>query len=235
MALFFKWIEYFSPDGTQNLKSFQSSDVCHNYTRNDATSVRCDWYDVVSDGKKYVYAAVTRDSSKLDVFDIDSGDMIGALDTCDNPRDLEYHSLRDEVWVRCSKGSMEPGEEGHMDVINANGLFTDSFSNFTVSDGEGNAYGYTVVDATLGDVGYVSERYQSHLMKLDLNKRTLIDKFPMDPLNSGIYEMAYSKVNRHIFARSMVCCTCGFVGADKGEDCGRYGGDNVTVLIGPNA
>jgi len=148
---------------------------------------------------------------------------------------LEYHSLRDEVWVRCSKGSMEPGEEGHMDVINANGLFTDSFSNFTVSDGEGNAYGYTVVDATLGDVGYVSERYQSHLMKLDLNKRTLIDKFPMDPLNSGIYEMAYSKVNRHIFARSMVCCTCGFVGADKGEDCGKYGGDNVTVLIGPNA
>lgn len=225
-------LNIFSPDGSANLKSYSPDEVCHNYTSSSSWRYRCDWYDVVSDGKKYVYAAVTRGSKKLDVFDIDNGNFIGAIDTCENPRDLEYHALRDEVWVRCSKGT---SEESHMDVINSNGLFSDSVSTVTVSNSTGNAYGYTTVDATLGDVGYVTDRSEPNLMKIDLNRRTLVEKIPLNPLNSGTYETAYSKVNKHLYIRSTVCCTCGFPGADKGEDCGRYGADNVTVLVGPNA
>jgi len=40
--------------------------------------------------------------------------------------------------------------------------------------------------------------------------------------------MAYSPVNGHIYARTEVCCTCGFEGADSLE-CGRYGSENITV------
>ena len=40
--------------------------------------------------------------------------------------------------------------------------------------------------------------------------------------------MAYSPVNGHIFARTEVCCTCGFPGADNLE-CGRYGSMNITI------
>ena len=225
-------LNIFSPDGSANLKSYSPDEVCHNYTSSSSWRYRCDWYDVVSDGKKYVYAAVTRGSKKLDVFDIDSGNFIGAINTCENPRDLEYHALRDEVWVRCSKGT---SEESHMDVINSNGLFSDSVSTVKVSNSTGNAYGYTTVDATLGDVGYVTDRSEPKLMKIDLNRRTLVEKIPLNPLNSGTYETAYSKVNKHLYIRSTVCCTCGFPGADKGEDCGRYGAQNVTVLVGPNA
>lgn len=49
-----------------------------------------------------------------------------------------------------------------------------------------------------------------------------------NPKLYGVYDMAYSPVNGHIFARTEVCCTCGFEGADKLE-CGRYGSGNITV------
>ena len=44
----------------------------------------------------------------------------------------------------------------------------------------------------------------------------------------GVYDMAYSPKNRHLFARTEVCCTCGFEGADSLE-CGRYGSKNITI------
>jgi hypothetical protein len=40
--------------------------------------------------------------------------------------------------------------------------------------------------------------------------------------------MIYSPKNEHLFARSEVCCTCGFEGADTLE-CGRYGSKNITI------
>merc|ERR1711957_512195 len=62
----------------------------------------------------------------------------------------------------------------------------------------------------------------------------VLDTFEI-PLAYGGYEVAYSKVNHHIFVRASVCCTCGFVGSDLGEDCGRYGSSNVTITTGPSA
>jgi hypothetical protein len=40
--------------------------------------------------------------------------------------------------------------------------------------------------------------------------------------------MIYSPKNGHLFARSEVCCTCGYEGADTLE-CGRYGSKNITI------
>ena len=96
-----------------------------------------------------------------------------------------------------------------------------------------NSWGYTVVDNTLGDVGYSTDWDQSMLFKLDLSTKSIIDQFEM-PLGSGTYKMAYSPMNKHIYVRTSVCCTCGFPGADV-DDCGRYGSSNVTVTTGPFA
>ena len=57
----------------------------------------CSFYDVVSDGKKYVWGAVSRGVPKIDVFDIDTGATVGSFETCNTPRDIEYHPLRDEI------------------------------------------------------------------------------------------------------------------------------------------
>ena len=35
-------------------------------------------------------------------------------------------------------------------------------------------------------------------------------------------------MNGHLYARSEVCCTCGFEGADNLE-CGKYGSTNITI------
>jgi len=59
-------------------------------------------------------------------------------------------------------------------------------------------------------------------------------KIPI-PGGNGAEELAYFKANGHIFVRSTVCCTRGFKSADNGPDCGRYGGENITVTTGPFA
>jgi len=222
-------VSIFSADGSP-LKSMNADEVCHDYTgRSGGISKRCDFYDVASDGKQYVYAAVTRGVAKIDVFDIDTGSLVGSYATCGSPRGLEYHPIRDELWVRCE----DPDADGsYMDVFSASGLSSNRMTNISLaSDGVGSR-GYTVIDNTLGDVGYTTDRNQPYLFKIDLSEKKIANRTEL-PGVAGGYEVAYSPVNKHIFIRSTVCCTCGFEGADKGPDCGRYGGDNVTVTTGP--
>merc|ERR1711935_677632 len=86
----------------------------------------------------------------------------------------------------------------------------------------------------LGDVGYATVWNQPTLYKIDLSERKVLDTFNI-PLAYGGYELAYSRVNHHVYVRASVCCTCGFEGSDLGEDCGRYGSSNVTITTGPSA
>jgi len=228
-------LNIYSPDGSENLKSTPPEEICHNVTgyRGGAMELSCSFYDVVSDGKKYVWGAVSRGVSKIDVFDIDTGATVGSFETCMTPRDLEYHPLRDEIWVRCMAVSDEFG--GYMDVFSAASPGADTFANVDLTGNSTlSAYGYSVIDNSLGDVGYATVWNQPTLYKIDLSERTVLETFEI-PLAYGGYEVAYSKVNHHIFVRASVCCTCGFVGSDLGEDCGRYGSSNVTITTGPSA
>ena len=122
-----------------------------------------------------------------------------------------------------------------MEVFSASAPAADSVSTI---DFTGNstlsAYGYSVIDNSLGDVGYATVWNQPTLYKIDLSEKNVLQTFDI-PLAYGGYEVAYSRVNQHIFVRASVCCTCGFEGSDLGEDCGRYGSDNVTITTGPSA
>jgi len=227
----------YSPDGATNLVSTPKEEICHNVTgyRGEGFELSCNWNDVVSDGKKYVWAAVSRGVSKIDVFDINTGAVVGSFETCMSPRDLEYHPLRDEIWVRCQ--SVDPDNEfgGYMEVFSASAPTADLTSTIDLTGNSTlSAYGYSVIDNSLGDVGYATVWNQPTLYKIDLSEKKVLQTFDI-PLAYGGFQVAYSRVNQHIYVRASVCCTCGFEGSDMGEDCGRYGSANVSITTGPFA
>ena len=88
-----------------------------------------------------------------------------------------------------------------------------------------------VIDNSIRDVGYATVWNQPTLYKIELSERTVIDTFTL-PLTWGGYEVTYSRQNRHIYVRAGVCCTCVFLGADLGEDCGRYGSSDMPITTG---
>jgi len=228
-------LNIYSPDGSDHFVQTAPEDICHNVTgyRGGPPSLSCSFYDIVSDGKKYVWAAVSRGIAKIDVFDIDTGAVVGSFESCETPRDLEYHPLRDEIWVRCMGTTDE--FSGYMDVFSTSSPTGDTIAQVDLTGNHTfSAYGYSIIDNSLGDVGYGSVWNQNTMYKFDLSSRAVIDQFEV-PGAYGAYEVAYSKKNQHIFIRASVCCSCGFVGSDLGEDCGRYGSDNVTLTTGPNA
>jgi len=230
-------LQIYSPDGKTKFKDTPPESICHNVTgfRGAGPSLSCSFYDVVSDGKKYVWGAVSRGVPKIDVFDIDTGDTVGSFETCETPRDIEYHPLRDEIWVRCMGTTSDEGvhdeSQTYIDVFSATSPGVDTTSNVLLtSNSTFSAYGYSVIDNTLGDVGYATVWNQNTLYKIDLSAKTVLDTFEMSNAY-GLYEVAYSPMNHHIFVRATVCCTCGFVGADI-EECGRYGSSQVSITTG---
>mmetsp|Transcript_39840 Transcript_39840/g.47864 ORF Transcript_39840/g.47864 Transcript_39840/m.47864 type:complete len:244 (-) Transcript_39840:534-1265(-) len=229
----------YSPDGKTEKRFVPPEQVCPSdepaYS-GTGYNPSCRFYDIVSDGKKHVWAAVGRSASKIKVFDINTGSIVGAFETCKSPNKLEYHPLRDEVWVRCGDMADNSTETTILDVFSASSPSVNIQTDILVKEGvegEGlSSRGLSVIDDTLGDIGYVTDRDLPYLFKIDLSEKTVSDKFEMTPASHGLYETAYSEVNKHVFVRSQVCCTCGFEGADKGASCGRYPGSNVTVTTG---
>ena len=84
-------------------QKINANDSCHNWTRyHDGTfKISCLFYDIISDKKKYVLAAVSCGESKIDLFDIDSGAVVCLFNSCVRQKNIEYHPLRDEIWVCC--------------------------------------------------------------------------------------------------------------------------------------
>jgi len=223
-------VRIFSGDGSETLKSLPKEKVCHNVTNRGSYQLSCRFYDVVSDGKKYVWTSVSSGESKIDVFSIDTGDLVGSFETCKDPYNLDYHQLRDEVWVHC--GAFSDIENSHMDVFSAISPSLDIKSRVTLHDGTATrSWGKLAVHNSLGDVGYSTVYGSPLLNKIDLNTKELIEQFEM-PDVYAVYDLAYSPKNAHLFLRTQVCCTCGFEGADTLE-CGRYGSSNITATSGP--
>lgn len=226
-------VSIFTPDGSEEVKTIQPEQVCKNVTSSYDESgyrIRCDFNDVVSDGNKYVWASVARGVPLIDVFRIDTGDLVGSFGTCGSPRDLDFHPLREEIWVHCSEFSNI--SQSHMDVFSSVSPTASIPTSITMHDNTNmRSYGKLEVHASLGDVAYSTVSGQPTLYKIDLAERSVmeeIDVSPDDPKFYGIYDIAYSPKNGHIFARTEVCCTCGFEGADNFE-CGHYGSYNITI------
>lgn len=224
-------VSIFNPDGSEEVKTIPPEKVCKNVTSDDGSSrIRCDFNDVVSDGNKFVWASVARGVPMLDVFRIDTGDLVGSFQTCGSPRDLDVHPLREEIWVHCSEFS--DSSESHIDVFSSVSPTATIPASIKMHDNSNlRSFGKLEVHSDMGDVAYSTVYGQPFLYKIDLAEREVMQKFNFaqdNPKYYGLYDMAYSPKNGHIFARTQVCCTCGFEGADSVE-CGRYGSKNITV------
>mmetsp|Transcript_7732 Transcript_7732/g.17466 ORF Transcript_7732/g.17466 Transcript_7732/m.17466 type:complete len:307 (-) Transcript_7732:686-1606(-) len=231
----------FSPDGSEQRSHVPSSQVCENPETYTGPSYRyCRFSDIVSDGKKYVWAGTSRAESPISVFDIDSGSLVGTFESCKGPNDLEYHALRDEVWVRCSDLDANATDPTHLDVFSASNpsgqIKTDILlKDRAIEDGLSST-GYSVIHHTLGDVGYLADDSNPNLFKIDLSNKEIVDMIPLLPVVHGLYEAAYSPLNGHIFVRALMCCTCGSAMADV-MSCGRNDalGYPVSPITGKSA
>lgn len=177
------------------MKELGADKVCPNTTGCGGSGwrVRCNFYDVVSDGEKYVFAATARGVAKINVFEIDTGKIVEAVPTCESPNDLDYHSLQDEVWIRCRDQNKDGS---YLDVVSASGLSSDIATNITFTGDDVSSRGYISTDPSLGDVGYATDRDSPLLYKIDLRERKAMDDGKI-PLANGVEELAYSKANGH--------------------------------------
>jgi len=230
-------VQVYTADGSTLVKDTPPAKICKDTIRDTGEiRVRCDFNDVVSDGKKYVWAAVARGIPKIDVFRIDTGDLVGSFATCGDPRELDYHPLREEVWVHCSSFNNETESQSHMDVFSA--VSPTATIPVTIKMHDNTLLrsdGKLKVAAELGEYAYGTVPGQSYLYKINMAQRSVEEKYLIDvPDNDrffGLYDMAYSPKNNHFFLRAQICCTCGFEGADDLE-CGHYGSNNITLPDG---
>ena len=153
-------VEHLQPFVTEAFSDATAKeDICHNVTgyRAEVLELSCTWSNTVSDRKKYVWAAISRCVPNIDVFDIDTGAIVGPFKTCMSPRDLEYHPLRNEIWARCQ--SVDPDNDfgEYMEVFAADAPTADIVSIIELT---GNnvitSYGFSVIDKSLGDIGYTT-------------------------------------------------------------------------------
>ncbi len=220
----------YSPNGSV-IKNHRKKSVCKPYTNwRGQVSEDCYYFAYASDGHKYVWAASMAGKSHVDVFDIDTGDFAGYMNTCSTPLDLEYHTTRREMWVRCAQQDSANGHAGEIDVFSSDSLSSD-FDLIHLND-TGRPYGRIVTHSSMGPVGYVSAYDQSYISELDLSSKEVAERYEI-PLAYGSYDMTFSPVNEHAYLRVRVCCTCG-EGKDV-ESCGRGGASQVLVQTGPSA
>jgi hypothetical protein len=189
------------------------------------------FYEIQSDGHKYVWVA---GGARVEVFDIDTGDYAGYVPSCGNPAmELRYLPTRQEMWLRCSRTTDD--ESGHIDVFSTNSL-SSNHEGITLPGAYNYGWGLEV-HSTLGNSGYAAPYNANYLYEIDLSSKEIIANYTFPDGVASTYDLAYSPTNKHIYGKARVCCSCGYVGADLGEDlCPGYGGQGqVIVKTGPNA
>lgn len=217
-------VSIYSIDGEKLIKRLSNDEICE--------GENCAFREAISDGSRHVYASNSLKNGTIDVFSVATGDFVNSLDTCGSPWSLEYHPVRDELWVHCWAPDAAQGDTGHVDVFSGRAM-NSPMQQVTLHDKlVGHAHGSVEVDSSLGHFGYATDLNTPSLFKMDLNTKEVIDTYEIDEI-SGLYRMAYSPVNKHLYLRTYVCCSCGFTGADL-PACGRGGARNVTVETGPN-
>jgi len=216
-------ISWYQADGTLiKGKTFDSDHSC---------TSGCNFYDVATDGKNYVWAA-TMHTNSVSMYDIDTGDKIAEVGSCGTPLDVKFHPGREELWVRCASAR---GDSGHVDVISMNSLHRQETPRMVSNNPSRYArhYGRLEVSSDLGNYGWATHYSNPFLSQVDLSSSE-VTNYPL-PNNVGAYDMAYSKVNKHLYMQERVCCSCG-LDMDTGANCteSRSKAKPVNVTSGVN-
>ena len=114
----------------------------------------------------------------IDIFRIDTGDLVGSFATCGSPGQLDYHPLREEVWVHCSAFSNTTAS--HMDVFSAVSPAASIPATISLHDNTAlRSNGKLTVAAELGDVAYSTVNGQPYLYKIDMAQRSVMEQYDM--------------------------------------------------------
>jgi len=219
----------FDPKG-DILKNPPKSEQCAVYesfesrANKTVTVDTCRFFALASDGHRYVWAAARSDTGdRIEVFDIDTADFVGFANTCRVPMDLGYHPGRQEMLVHC--------HDSKMDVLSGPAIG----SNFSIIDLEystGFPSGRMLTHSSLGPTAFSAASAHPFLNEVDLSSRRVIASYDL-PGSYGARNLAYSPVNRHVYIRPRVCCTCGTDQTDA-ADCGRGEPEPVNISTGPS-
>lgn len=222
----------YSPSGAV-LKSHLKKTLCRPYMSWYTGQMidDCYFFTYASDGHKYVWAGSLGGTHRVEAFDIDSGDYAGYIETCSTPLDLKYHATREEMWLRCADKSSDGEHMGEIDVFSSNSLSV-PMDHVYLNDTQ-RPYGRISVDSAMGNLGYVSVYNAGYITEIDLSTKKVAETYTIDKAH-GAYDMTFSPVNRHIYFRTRVCCTCGDATKDT-ENCSRNGPEDVLIQTGPSA
>lgn len=208
----------FDPQGNvlkQPLKSTvcQTFDVTDEDTQETETIDSCQFFELASDGHRFVWAGSRAAVDQVEAFDIDTAEHVGHVETCRVPMDLDYHPSRQEMVVHC--------HTGELDVFSSNS-FAPSESGRINLGVDGFPSGRLVLHPTLGATAYSATSPNPFLVQVDLANRVVVGRYDL-PLADGARNMAYSPRNMHIFVRPRVCCTCGATdGTTDTASCGGF-------------
>ena len=236
-------VKMFSPDGTE-IKSLPHTQVCKlsepsskgggrrlQGGGSSGPSQDCGFRDVKSDGHKFVMASNSQAGSWIEFFSITTGLHVASVPTCASPYLLDYAPHREELWVHCWTSDDED-KPGHIDIISTAALGLDH-KEFAIDTIGSHGHGDVVVDASIPNLALGFTLDNNHIFHLDVHTREVIDSTEVEKA-SGFYRSSFSPVNRHLYARAYVCCTCGNEGDDLAS-CGRGGSRPITVKAGPSA
>lgn len=224
----------YNEDGSELKKHLPAEEICLPITDEDTgeTTHSCAWRGVVSDGSNNVWATNTNAGAYVEVFNIDRGMHVATLPTCGFPWNIDFNPLRSEVWVHCWSPKPELGDEGHIDVFSTASVSLD-MSQIALGELQVHGHGTVVTDSSMPNVVYGNTLDAPILFEIDANTKDVLNEYVI-PDVSGVYRMEFSHVNRHLFMRGYVCCSCGFEGSDLGMECGRGSPRFVDVVTGPN-
>mmetsp|Transcript_46561 Transcript_46561/g.54414 ORF Transcript_46561/g.54414 Transcript_46561/m.54414 type:complete len:587 (+) Transcript_46561:43-1803(+) len=219
----------YSVDGSKVLKNMTNSGAhVAEGSRDDAVT----YFSLASDGHRFVWGgSYGRPYNRVETFDIDTGEPVGYMKTCSTPLDLQYHPLRQEMWLRCAQNIKDKGHAGEIDVFSVNSLSSD-FELINLNE-TARPYGRLAVHSSLGNYGFASAYNIPYLARMDLSSKEVVNEIQL-PKAYGSYDMTYSPVNKHVYVRTRICCTCGSEDADQ-LSCGRGDGSPVLVENGPSA
>ena len=208
----------FSPDGTELMHPpHNTAHICPPWdrTRSGVTTMvnTCIFYDIMSDGHRYIWTAGATDDSRVKLFDLDTGHYVGYWPSCHQPIDFDYHPGHREMYAICYDNSVA--------VYSVDAVGVEDWARIDTFAG---GAGHIVMHDTLGSVGYVVSPYDP-LSLVDLSSRTLFNggTFFEHPGAFGFDFATYSPVNQHLYLRVTVSCACGFAEADSSRDCPSWG------------
>ena len=236
-------LKIFNIDGSTMYKHSSPDDICP-ASDNEGTSIHeCrSFSDTVSDGVNYVWTTSnSRSGAQVEAFNLRDGELAGVFPTCTGPRGLTYLPWRQEVWFRCVSPNEndEDDESGYWDSFSTTSI-TENFPEISLKSDlphfNDTAYGKPVF-AQHANVAYSSDYRSNVVHKVDLNARIPLKNITIPNANGG-WDIAYNPINKHVFMRTYVCCSCGTETSDV-QQCREYRGtvhqDPVIVLTGPNA